>query len=424
MHGEAMAAGDAVDASHGAPGQPVTGTCVVVLRAPAGFYLGPDDRMTVRQFPSEVGPVDLAFRTLRAVPNGFRNPVRLGLWVDARGAAPSLGAAVETFGNVARGLAAILSVAANAPSDEPTAEFAYDDTPGKAERAYWQRYLEPPALPAHPGRRLDPIAAMALVRAYVRHPDRDRFHRALAQYHHALQNFDPGLEIPALAHLWVGMEALTPVAVRRELARQGVTADELKRAWSDELTRQRGQPVELRSLDPEGRRRLLFRSDDATYRAAKDASDGYEHGSWALWDVRHRALVALDRTADYLRAAILDLASLGPGEREALAAFPFDRPLHRGVERSLRGLLVGDADELALPGEEYPGIEWVREPIELPPDAEGDAGVGFKERIRADLPAGLSFKPELVEIGAAPPDEEPGMSAEGAAGRDPLAAPA
>ena len=77
-------------------------TFAVGLRAETGLYFPNDETLTLKNFPSEVGLIDLVFRTNRLWADGFSNPVRVGLWIDVHGPAPSMSAAVETFGNVAR----------------------------------------------------------------------------------------------------------------------------------------------------------------------------------------------------------------------------------------------------------------------------------------------------------------------------------
>lgn len=176
---------------------------VVVLRAPAGIYFGRDDPLTTMRFPSQLGPVEITFGTARTRLDGFTNPIRAGLWADARGNASSLSEAVEVFANFTRGVAAVLSVAANAPVGHFTADFAFDNTRGRHEREYFRRsYPADPQVPSR-GRRVDAALALALFTAWMRKPvkELERWHRAANAYHHALQEWEPGAEIPATSHL-------------------------------------------------------------------------------------------------------------------------------------------------------------------------------------------------------------------------------
>ena len=374
-------------------------TYVVVMRSTAGFYFGRDDALTPMRFPTEIGPMELTFGTSRTHLPGFGNPVRLGLWADARGQAPSLGSAIDTYANFARGVAAVLSVAANAPVGDLTADLAFDATPGRREREYWRRYLPDDPLIPRRGRRLSSGLALALITAWMRHThggasEVERWHRAFNQYHHALQSWEPGLEITALGHLWVGMEALTPIALDAHLEQEALTRDQLAKRWKVELSR----------LDAEARKRLLFREDDECYQQARKARNGLQHGFEALGDVRTRAMAARDRTATYLRNSLINLVGLEPEVRAALVCPPFDRPFYWSFVAELHGRLVADSDEVANPADVYPRVDWDLVPTELPPDADGDAGVEFAFWVNPQLADGVEFEVDGVSF-LAPEDD-------------------
>lgn len=58
------------------------------------------------------------------------------------------------------------------------------------------------------------------------------------------------------------------------------------------------------------RQEIIFTGDAETYKAAKDASDGLEHGSWELDKVAAHALKSADKTFRYVRRTIVDLLDL------------------------------------------------------------------------------------------------------------------
>ncbi len=105
------------------------------------------------------------------------------------GEAPSLSDAIETYGNVARGITAILSVAANAAIEDPTADVAFETTVTADRREYWARNGPGWDVPPGIGRWIRPMLVKTLVEAFARCPDdkRDRFIRSIIQYHHAIQ---------------------------------------------------------------------------------------------------------------------------------------------------------------------------------------------------------------------------------------------
>ena len=380
-------------------------TFVVGLQSDTGLYFPNDATLTVQDFPSEIGLIDLVFSTNRMFADGFSNPIRVGLWIDVRGPAPSLSDAVETFGNVARGMAAILSVAANVGIQEPTADLAYETTSGSSQREYWSRSAPEYEFPSGFGRAIIPQLPGELIGAYAKHPEQDRFHRAIVQYHHALQNWEPGSEIASLTHIWIGMEALTKIVRSRLLSDLGLTLDELRVRYSALLSAESGKSVELRGLndlDGEIRRRHLFQGDDPTFKLAKEASDGYEHSFNPLWKVRDQAVQALERAAEYLRRGIFDCSGIDPAAKDAMLHAYFRLPFDATLRLFLTGELTGTPE--ALDGmDDYPDIQWSSEPLQRGVDEEGDAQVGFGTRIAAaNLPPGVAFKPTGIDVFASP----------------------
>jgi hypothetical protein len=373
------------------------GHYVVVMQAPAGFYFGRNDPLNTMQFPSLLGPVEITFGTARTRLDGFENPVRAGLWADARGNAPTLSEAVEVFANFTRGVAAVLSVAANAPVGRFTADLAFDNTPGRHEREYFrQSYPADPQVPSQ-GRRLDSSLALALFTGWMQKPvkELERWHRAANAYHHALQEWDPGAEIPAMSHLWTVVEALTPIVRRRYMQAESLTRDQLLARWG----------IELNDLDPEVRRRLLFQGDDACYSTAREARNALLHGYDPLWEVREGSLEVRDLTASYVRQALIGSVDLGEANREALLARPYDRPFHWAVETFVFGRMLGDVENPARSGDVYPRVDWWLQRTELPPDAEGDARVDFNVGVAPQLADGMSFVLDRVQL-MLPRDDE------------------
>jgi hypothetical protein len=367
------------------------------MRAPAGFYFGRDDPMNTMRFPSLLGPVEITFGTARTWLDGFENPVRAGLWADARGNAPTLSEAVEVFANFTRGVAAVLSVAANAPVGHFTADLAFDNTPGRLEREYFRRsYPADPQVPSQ-GRRLDSPLALALFTGWMQKPvkELERWHRAANAYHHALQEWEPGAEIPATSHLWTVAEALTPIVRQRYLQAESLTRDDLLARWE----------IKLKDLDPEVRRRLIFQGDDASYRTAREARNALLHGYDPLWEVREGSLEVRDLAASYVRQALIGSVDLDEANREALLATPYDRPIHWAVETFVFGRMLGDAENPARAGDMYPRVDWWLERTELPADAEGDARVHFDVGVAPQLADGMTFVLDRVQL-MLPRDDE------------------
>jgi hypothetical protein len=106
------------------------------------------------------------------------------------------------------------------------------------------------------------------VKALAAHPERARLLRTTVQYVEALRSWSPGREITCLAHLYMGVEALTKAVVREHLRRTGGSEDQLLIDWQ----------VDRKRLDSEIRRRLIFQGDEHCFSKARAVSDGFEHG--------------------------------------------------------------------------------------------------------------------------------------------------
>lgn len=382
-------------------------TFQVGLSAQSGIFFPKDDTLTLRNFPSEVGLITLEFRVNRFLPEAFTHTVRFGLWIDVRGPAPSLDAAIETFGNVARGMAAILSLTANAAIEDPTADVAIETTPGGEIREFWSRDGPSYDWPRGFGRGIPTQLPQFVADAWFQQPekDRERLFRAIVQYHHAVQNWTPGSEIAALSHIWIGMEAITKLFRDRRQVELELDLTQLKELYATERSAEIGKKVEFanpNALDGEIRRRHFFQGDDAVYKLAKAASNAYEHSFSPLWEVREQAVKAVEPAGTYLRVAIFDLLGLDDKVKALLLSPQFERPYNGWMDTSLHGVLSGPSTAVeSIEG--YPEIEIYNEHFQLGVDSEEDAAIGQRTRIAAsNLPPGVSFKPSSMSITASP----------------------
>jgi hypothetical protein len=153
----------------------------------------------------------------------------------------------------------------------------------------------------------------------------------------------------ALAHLYMGIEAIAPVALKRELMERGLTKADLASLWS----------VKTRQLVPEARLRLIYQNDVETHRRAKATADGFRHGSIDLAEAHEPAMQARDPSAAYLRAAVLRLASIAGDDFDILRGSPYDKPAENDAHRVVHGVITGRAepDALAPPGHRHPSVE-------------------------------------------------------------------
>ncbi|MGY1731770.1 hypothetical protein ACI798_09615 [Geodermatophilus sp. SYSU D01045] len=200
---------------------------------------------------------------------GDRGSVPRHLWCEVSMPAPTIEDAMQHGPQVASMILQMLSLAANAAMDYLQLELVFDATPAVQEHQLWQQLYDrevgiPRVMRRPNGEHFD-----AILRAVDRINDPARMLRAVGQYLETLRYMRPGMEIMAIAHAWMAMEALTPIARAREVARAG-SRDDLLAEWG----------IELKQLDSEVRRRVLCRGDAEAYAEAREASDGLEHGIW------------------------------------------------------------------------------------------------------------------------------------------------
>jgi len=361
---------------------------VVVLRGPSGLFFPPEQELKVNNFPCPTGKVDLIFRTRYVGLKGFDTAIPRGLWVDVRGSGSSFIKAIEAFSVAARSIAAVISVSTNASIGDLEPELAFNITPGLKKREYFQQFLPEERIRQHSGRKVDMKATFGLLAALAKHPDGDRLHRAAVLYHNALQSWRPGHEIPAIAHLYIGMEALTPIARERYLKQEKMNKDQLAEKWN----------INKKNIDPEVRRRILFRGDDDCYKTAKDASDSYEHSYRPLPSVRILAATVREKTAHYLRSEIIELAEVEVSCASLLQNPPYDKPLSWDFAKYLWGYLVGETEELAASNQEYPIYIWKSSVKRVHKDDEGGVQVDFEERFSPLVAKGVSFQRSRLEL--------------------------
>jgi hypothetical protein len=312
------------------------GTYVMVARARASAVFYPETSFSMDYVPPGEDPFKLRFST--TYQGGFEVPAPKDFWVEARGPATDLHHAHELFGNAALEVSSIIALAANASMGLLEPELVFDASPETNEHEFLQISVYDAPLTAVPGRRIDVGIVAALVSALAGHQERKRLLRATVQYVEALRSWRPGHEISCLAHLYMGVEALTKAVLREHVRRTGRSEDQLLVDWQVERTR----------LDSEVRRRLIFQGDEECFTKAREVSDGVEHGFTDFNDMRKPAYEVVVKTAEYLRRAIIELVDLDPSVVERALGPKYDTP--RGplnLVRYIRGTLIGKPEQLA-----------------------------------------------------------------------------
>ena len=359
-----------------------------MFRGDSAVLVRPNTHFTVNNWRTQYGSVEICYRTQYVHERGQDAPRQL--WAEARGIAPSLDEAAREFAASVHSILPALSFATNATTSTLELHLCFDSTTGHARREFVQNHLHEPA-PVHYGRSLPADSTVALLEAVNTSAIASRLQRALAHYWLALRNWTPGSEILALAPLFMGAETLARPALESELARRRVSRHELAASLD----------VPERDLEAWARRALIFGGDEECHRRAKKASDGFEHGFLSFKDIHTNAAVVRDRTAHYLRMAILRMAGVPNDARHVLASTPYDGPCGAWrFTRQFRATLEAADKQLAAPDQQYPMCTWRSE---LRSTRWLDCGTFiavYQESLGPRLGPGVQFRPLSLEVRA------------------------
>jgi hypothetical protein len=262
---------------------------------------------------------------------------------------PSLDQSIVDLTNASAMILPAIAFCANAPIDEPEPELAFEICDGGNEHRLYQRHVTQELGFPRARRRVPTAPTSALIQKWLAHPDAERIYRAFVQYSIALRHGAAGREILAHAHFYMAVESLTKALLREECRRGAMNEDQIVAQWG----------IERKELDSEIRLRWVFGADREAYRAAKKASDGFEHGFANYVEIRKHAEAVARRTGAGVRRAIFDLLSLPVASRALLMADPYREPMDpRPLDQVVRGNLVGPAEGLAHNSQVYPCLRW------------------------------------------------------------------
>lgn len=369
-----------------APKRPRHNVVVMVAKSSASAIFEPGEHF-VMNFEGAPGTFSVKFWTNYG--GKFEVPVPLNFCAEGRGPADDLDDASKRFANAARAGSTILELVANADLGLLQPELIFDASPERDQHEFLQIIVPEQPLRAIPNRRIDVEAVTAVGNSLSVHPELIRLRRAIAQYSLALSLWQPGHEIQCLAHLYMGVEALTKAQLRQHLVDRGLSEGNLIQEWQ----------IERKQLDAEVRRRLIFLQDQEAYAKAKAVSDGLEHGYSEYDEMQAPAREVIVRTARHLRRAILDMLKLEERLHDRLTGKDFDEP--RGpiaLVRYLRGTLSGSADGLAMSQELYPLMQWRGSLKSAMRGADGKYSFTTDEGFTAKLGEGVTFTPGRYEI--------------------------
>jgi hypothetical protein len=339
-------------------------------------------------------PVEFNFQT-HFLDRGYETLVPEGLWVEVCGTAPDLKGAIDQYINKANDLAAILSVSVNAYIPPIEAELAYDDTPGTVEHEYFQSFIKEDQATVVANRTLDCELSIKFFDAIAKSTHVNRLLRAIGQYSAALGHWKPGTEMMCVAHCFMGLEALKPVALEHYKSKTGLSSEDLARQWGYNPT---GRQKISEFLDVQARERLLFNGDQECRKKAKKVSDDFEHGFSNFSQLHPIAREIIVPTATYLRNSILTLSGMEENDAKALID-GYEHP--KGPLKIIKyiwGTMHGNGGELAEEGQAYPYFQWQSKLVRVWLNEKEKYTTTHDDNMKAVLGKGIRFSPKTPEI--------------------------
>ena len=283
-------------------------TFTVVLKAPSAAKLLPEDTYTItyrdNPFP---GVFHVRARTLWRSA-GFDSPIPRELWIEVVGPAQSLDEALQRLPGFARPIGRVLAFVANAAVGLLDIDLAFESTPGIESRDYAQTFIPGERGLPKMGRAINVSHLKVTVEALLA-ANEPRIDRALRQYELALRYWYLGGEYLSLSHLWMAVEALTPLVRRREAQAHDTDQAGLAKLY--------GIDIDVRgwqyALDGRIRHDLILGGDTELYKSASEASNGLEHGYLDFSDIHAHAVAHAEALFREARRTVIEVLGIeGP----------------------------------------------------------------------------------------------------------------
>jgi len=197
---------------------------IAVLRALSRAKVRREDPpLVVQNFPSQVGPLVISFRT-RYDSEEFGVALPRELWVEAQGEAPSLDEGVNAAWGVASSILPAIAITSNAAVEDLQPHLAFETTADVTDRAYFQSTVPSERGLPGPAHRVPIDATVATLSAVAHSRDSktaDRLMRAAGQYGIALRYWKRHYELLCVEHLFIAAETLNELAPISRTGRLG-----------------------------------------------------------------------------------------------------------------------------------------------------------------------------------------------------------
>jgi hypothetical protein len=327
---------------------------VVVLVAKGGARLKPDEGIKITGFNTDAGPATVGLAT-RFQEIGLANRLPQDLIFEVRCPGSNLDDAVARGSTLATSLAPLISFAINAFVDVPQAHLAYEASPGRSSRRFWQTDVQLGTHTLTPTQIVRSDLLIPFLEAIFTSSEQQRLGVAISHYHAALRDWTTAGQPLALMHLYPALEALGGAVERAERARLDL-ADKKAHAvhLGIDITKSNWREVLLGWV----RRDVICKRDQPTYKAAYEASNGLEHGNLDMPSIRTVARQVTPQLFGYVRDGVLDLLNLKADVRERLGKLPLldVTPFHAEMKGVLTGE-VADPTQLGFEGDPYPRMD-------------------------------------------------------------------
>jgi hypothetical protein len=275
---------------------------IVVLVAKGGVRLPPNEGFRLNGFQTDLGPATVGLAT-RFQEIGLPNRLPQELIFEVRCPGRNLDDAVALGSGLATSLAPLISFVVNAFVDVPRAHLAYEASPGRTSRRFWQADVLLGLPTFTPGALLRSELLIPFLQAIYASAEQARLGAAISQYHAALRDWTTAGQPLALMHLYPALEALAVLHERAERSRLGL-AD--KEAHAQHLGVDLDDENWVNIVLGRIRRDVICEGDHVTYNTARKASNGMEHGFIDMPSVRADAQQVTRKLFEYVRGGVLD----------------------------------------------------------------------------------------------------------------------
>jgi hypothetical protein len=368
---------------------------IVVLIAKGGVRLPPNEGFRLRGFSTDLGTATIGLMT-RFQEIGLPNRLPQELIFEVRCPGRNLDDAVALGSGLATSLAPLISFVVNAFVDVPRAHLAYEASPGRTSRRFWQADVQLGLPTFTPAALLRSELLIPFLHAIYTSSEQARLGAAISQHHAALRDWTTAGQPLVLMHMYPALEALAVLHERAERSRLGLPD---KEAHAQHRGVDLKDPNWTNILLGRIRRDVICKGDHSTYNIARTASNGLEHGFMDMPSVRADAQQVTRKLFEYVREGVLDLLNLDTDVRDRLAKMTLldVTPLYAVMKGVLSGD-VDDVDQLGFGGDNYPRMEPEIKIDEIKYQPDGRLTVTPSFTYTVQTAAGVEFTPQMTAM--------------------------